>query len=448
MSYDNKYSNKPFEIASKSSHSSIINDRDVKSFLEQCIIPSLKEVEEADIKKNFLEDLKDNPIKIIIAVDGGFTNVTVKEDHPSSSIAFFQFGALLLWYDDLKNIEEKPFADPDDFSKLTNIKRWKLVLPTKGLTDKKNGSTLTNLIRKTIFDFFNKDIDGQRLIETLGWLLFEKYKPEAERAKSWELSQCPACKKTVEILEAGLDRRYVTRCPKCNEPIYLTDVFRLHEAIDDDLGAAGVLGYLSTTIEQLLIVQLIKRILDVKSDLLRQILIVKDGQLAFFGQTANIHKPMGELIRFLKAHHDINLVGLEKNGAFVDHASMIRDKIKDNQIVLLGSDYIYKYIVPGKIIDDKPYGTNTYYSHKLIFKSKYGNVYVASIPTCKLKLNPTLDDYINWKTILNNIAYLKCDLYCNSLIPVVLANKLVSLSDHPSADILKTFAKENIRIEL
>lgn len=446
MSYNNKYSYKPFEIASKSSHSNIINDKKVKSFLDKCRIPPFQEIENTDIKEYFLDDLIENPIKIIIAVDGGYTDVAVKEEYPSSTIAFFQFGALLLNYDDLKVIEEKPFVDPDDFSRLTNINRWKLVLPTKGLTDQKDGGTLTSFVRKTIFDFFNStDLDDQRLIETLGWLLFEKYKPSG--LESWELSHCPVCGKPVEIKEAQLEN-YSTKCPNCNEIIYLTDVFRLHEAIDDELGASGVLGYLSTTIEQLLIVQLIKGILKVKADLLRQILIVKDGPLAFFGQTANIHRPMLELIRYLKSHHDINLVGLEKGGAFVEHASMIKDKIKDNQIVLLGSDYIFKYILPGKPKKDIIYGSSTYYSHKLIFKSRYGNVYVASIPTFELKHDPTFDDYINWQTILNNIAYLRCDLYYNSLVPVVLANKLVSLSDHPSADILKTFAKENIRIEL
>ena len=44
----------------------------------------------------------------------------------------------------------------------------------------------------------------------------------------------------------------------------------------------------------------------------------------------------------------------------------------------------------------------------------------------------------------DNITALKCDLYYNSLVPVVLANKLVSLADHPSSDLLKAFAQEKI----
>ena len=37
MSYNNKYSNKPFESASKTNHTSIINDKDVKNVPKQSL---------------------------------------------------------------------------------------------------------------------------------------------------------------------------------------------------------------------------------------------------------------------------------------------------------------------------------------------------------------------------------------------------------------------------
>ena len=42
------------------------------------------------------------------------------------------------------------------------------------------------------------------------------------------------------------------------------------------------------------------------------------------------------------------------------------------------------------------------------------------------------------------IAALRCSMYENSLLPVAMANKLVSLSDYPSARILAAFAKHEI----
>jgi hypothetical protein len=57
---------------------------------------------------------------------------------------------------------------------------------------------------------------------------------------------------------------------------------------------------------------------------------------------------------------------------------------------------------------------------------------------------PELDDLKNIHEILMNIDKLKCDIYENALIPVALANKLISLSNHPSSDILEKFAKKSI----
>ena len=338
-------------------------------------------------------------------------------------------------------MEEKPFIDPDDFSKLQNMQRIKLVLPTKGVTFK-NEIDLINSVRKSIYDFFVNNIENQGLIKALKWLIFEEYNDNNDI--NWTIAQCPSCSKPITFKRNDLSLDYTLHCPHCNDPIYLTDVFRLHEVVDNEIGAGGILGYLCTTIEQLIIVYLIKEILNTKADILKETLIVKDGPLAFFGQTANIHKPMRKLIKYLNKNYTINLVGLEKSGAFVEHAEMIADKLKNNQIVLLGNNYIYKYILPGQPRPGSIYGETTYYSHKLIYKSKYGNIYIASIPTMDLKAEPNLSDYINLSIVLNNIAYLKCDLYYNSLVPVVLANKLVSLSDHPSADILKSFAQQNV----
>ncbi len=442
MSYNNKYSNKPFESASKTNHTSIINDKDVKNFLNNCHIPSFdKDISQHALQSYFLKDLDINPIKNIIAIDGGFTDVFVRKEFPSSTIAFFQFGALFFKYQDLIDMEEKPFIDPDDFSKLQNMQRIKLVLPTKGVTFK-NEIDLINSVRKSIYDFFVKNIENQGLIKALKWLIFEEYNDNNDI--NWTIAQCPSCSKPITFKRNDLSSDYTLHCLHCNETIYLTDVFRLHEVVDNEIGAGGILGYLCTTIEQLIIVYLIKEILNTKADILKETLIVKDGPLAFFGQTANIHKPMKKLIKYLNKNYAINLVGLEKSGAFVEHAEMIADKLKNNQIVLLGNSYIYKYILPGQPKPSSIYGETTYYSHKLIYKSKYDNIYIASIPTMDLKAEPNLSDYINLPIVLNNIAYLKCDLYYNSLVPVVLANKLVSLSDHPSADILKSFAQQNV----
>ena len=446
MSYGNEHSNKPFERASKISHTNIINDPYVKEFLGKCKIPPFyDDIDDNDVNFLTLGELSSNPIKNIIAIDGGYTDVKVKENFPSSTIAFFQFGALFFKYQDLAELKEKPFINPDDFSKLQNMQRIKLVIPTKGIVLDGENDFISS-VRKSIYDFFCSQIEEEGLIKALKWLIFEEYKNDNKKDK-WHLSTCPCCGDGIDILYNKIGKDYVIECPKCHDKIYLTDILRLHEAMDNELGAGGILGYLTTSIEQIILVYLIKQILDLKPGLLSQTLFVKDGPLAYFGQTANLHKPMRELINYLNNNYTIYLVGLEKSGAFVEHAVQLSEKLLPKQFLLLGNKYIYKYIIPGNEKKDEPFASSSYYGNKLIFKSEHNNVYVATIPSKCAKVEPSEEDYININEVLYNITSLKCDLYYNSLVPIVLANKLVSLADHPSSDLLKQFAMDNIKNE-
>ena len=53
--------------------------------------------------------------------------------------------------DDLEEISESPFVNPDDISKLKEIKRFEFVLPTKNIR-LKNETMLTS-VRKSIYEF-------------------------------------------------------------------------------------------------------------------------------------------------------------------------------------------------------------------------------------------------------------------------------------------------------
>ncbi len=210
----------------------------------------------------------------------------------------------------------------------------------------------------------------------------------------------------------------------------LTDVFRLHEAIDDAVGAEGILGYVTTLLEQFVMVHFLRLILDQRPALLTDILFIKDGPLAFFGQTANMFQKMRSLVRYLFEHHDLFMAGLEKSGAFVEHAAEVAQALKDGSALILDNDYIYKYIIPG--------------SAKLIFKTRQAGVHVVTVPTVDALVKPTAADLPNLAVILTNIEKLRCDMYDDALIPIALVNKLVSLANHPSSKILQRFALETV----
>lgn len=239
---------------------------------------------------------------------------------------------------DLDDIDAQPFIDPADIARLKNIERLKLAFPVRTIRLKDEVSFSTS-VRKTIFDFFKSNTTGKSLACTLKWLVFEEFATEVP----WRLASCPLCgARDVELQSSSFGSEFTTKCLTCNGQLFITDVLRLHEAVDEELGAGGILGYVVTTIEQILVVHFVKALLALKPSVLTQVIFIKDGPLAFFGQTANLHKPMRSLMKHLFAKHQFFMAGLEKSGSFVEHAAQIAPLMKPSQILILNNEYIYK----------------------------------------------------------------------------------------------------------
>ena len=446
MAYSSRTGKRPEELASKSSHSHIINDADVKEFIKNCEYPkAIEEITLDPALKHKIVYPEKNPINYIIAMDGGYSTVPVKKTFPSSLITFFQFGELLLYTKDLDNISAMPFISRESMSKLKDLERSKLVLPTKNVSYKRN-MTLTQSVRRSIYEFFKNKDDGISLLDTLHWLIYEIYDTAVD---NYVLSRCPTCgEKNVNLKRTDFDAAFVAQsCKVCNNDIFITDIFRLQEAVDDELGAGGILGYLTNLIEQMNIIHTIRNIKQLKAELLDHFLFIKDGPLAFFGQTANMHEPVRKLCNYLSDKHNLFLAGLEKSGAFVEHADEIKELLEPGEYFLLNNKHIYTYILPNDPNTPDPYARTSYYSAKLIFKSSDKRMYVITIPVENenIVLNPQTSDFKNLDVILWNIEKLRCDMYDNAIVPVALANKLISLSSHPSSTILEKFAKSLIQ---
>jgi len=445
-------SHKPNEWAAKVNHSHLINDPFIKDFIKNCEFPSdASEIKESDLALiNTLDKNVANPIKYILAVDGGYTNVEVKKGFPSSQIAFFQFGALLFSIDDLESLSEKPFIFPEDMKKLNDLQRYKLALPIQTISYK-NQSSLKDSVRKAIYDFFIAQGDLGSFMETLSWFLFRDY--EKKPLDTYKLSHHPSLglgSGGIELKRSSMKEDYTFDNP--NGLIFLTDVFRLDEVVDEDLGAAGMLGYVTRLIEQLIIVHFIRWLYKLKTDSLHEFLFIADGPLSFSAQTANMREPMRDLCNFFEKKGNLFLVGIEKSGAFVDHAQVIclpKNKVevvKQGQYLLLSNQYIYKYIKPGDS-NRMTYGVTDYYGGKVIFYSCDGQVIVLTVPVPDKNVvkNPTKENYYNLEVIMLNIQKLRCDMYDDAIVPIALANKLVSLANHPSKILLEKFASKGIK---
>jgi NurA domain. len=441
------------ERASKISHGNVIANPMVQAFLDSCTIPRQAEHAVLDSMLVDVPDLTQQHIRAVVAVDGSMRETPVQTQFPSASVTFFTFGPLLFHLDALRELDREPFIAPEDLVRLKNIQRYSLVLPTRNVS--RNGMSLRDSVRRTLHEFFVTSHAGDEpLATTLRWVIFREWTHGGE--KSWAIERCPnpGCDNSPILLTPATRNEFP--CGRCGQTIYLIDVFRLHERIDEEMGAAGISSYVLTLLEQIVLAHIIRAVWQMKPVMLRELLLIKDGPLAFFGQTAPLSKPFRELASFLGDQPDpadnsrrlslLNVVGLEKSGAFVEHASVMDSHIREGSVLPLTNDYIYRYIVPGDPNSPDPYGKNTYWGSKLIFKAKDGNTYVATIPT-KGGFTPTprLTDYLNVTSVLHAVAELRCSMYDNALIPVALANRLISLSEVPSSRILETFARDRMK---
>jgi NurA domain len=440
---------KPIERASKIAHMEIIKNPDVQAYVDHCVLPSAPAPESLDRLLTDLDHVDTSEVLAVIAIDGGYTETYVREEYPSASMAFFTFGPLLFELADLRALGYRRFIAPEDLARLKKIERYTLVLPTKGIR-RKDQPSLSATIRRTIYEFFIKDRsdDGDKLITSLRWFLFRRWTRNPDDGRQEVLEHCP-----YDCGHGRIGFRYFEPtekdCPGCARPVYLTDTFRFHERIDEELGAGGILAYVMTMLEQLVLVHLFHNILEhLKPSLMRNILFIKDGPLAFFGLVSPLYKPMRELAAHLlsqasrRSGPTLRLAGLEKSGAFVEHASAIQDKMRPSSYMVIGDTYIRRHIIPGEA--GAVYGQNTYYGHKVIFRAPGGEMHVVTIPAPRYFANPHPQDIPYLDEILSLIAELRCSMYDNALIPIALANKLVSLSDFPSQRILTTFARSAV----
>lgn len=448
MGYSSK-GRKPIERASKIAHVEVIKNPDVQAYISKCVLPSAPDPTSLDSYLTPLGEVDTSEVSAVIAIDGGFTETYVREEYPSAAIAFFTFGPLLFELSDLRALEHKRFIAPEDLARLKRIERYSLVLPIKGVR-RTDQPTLAATIRRTIYEFFVQERrEGEKLITSLRWFLFRRWKRPVNDTLEETLEHCP-----YDCGQGKITFRFADApekpCPTCGGLVYLTDTFRLHERIDEDLGAGGISAYVMTMLEQLVLVHLFHDVMErLKPSLMRNILFIKDGPLAFFGLVAPLYRPMRELVAHLLAGADqpsaptVRLAGLEKSGAFVEHAAAIQDKVPPGNYFTIGDGYIRRYIVPGEA--GGAYGQNTYYGQKILFRASSGEMHVVTVPGRDYLAEPKPADIPHLEEILSLIAELRCSMYDNALIPVALANKLVSLSDFPSQRILTSFARGMIK---
>jgi hypothetical protein len=440
MAYGSKDGKRSMEFASKINHSAIIQSEEIQTFLATC------DYIDFDIQNHNLPEAIDiqyrlpQEIKHIFAIDGSYSEAFIKKQYPSVSLTYFNIGVLSFEMRNYDTISANPLIDPAELKKLKKVSKTAFAIPTKKL-NLKSESTFTNGVRSAINNIFcNKAYSSLKtnpLYDTLEWVIFEMWgKPEQQIDINCIDDNCH------DLISFKIGERE-KKCPHCGERIYLSDFLRLDALINEVTGSAGINAFLCAVVEQLYMAEIIKYFYENNKSVLSTIAFIKDGALAFFSKTFLLTRKFRNLMKFLSDNKiDINIVGLEKSGTFKDHACLIASKLEKGKYYICNEEYIRKYIEPQET--KGIYGYNTYYGKKVMFKTEAGDVLIAVLPVKEYKANNNADELLCADICLNIVSKLRCNMYDDSLVPVAIINKLVSIAAMPSSNILEKFTKTTL----
>ena len=438
MAYDSYNGKRPMEYASKINHSEIIKSAEIEQFFESY------QTVELDLGKHIMPkgyDIKygsPKNINHIFAIDGSYKEIFTNKQFPSVSIAFFNIGVLSFAMMDYDSISASKFIDPSNLKKLKEVSKISFVIPTNNIVSK-DGTNFVDSVRTCIHNIFSDEKHSSLKINSLNsvleWVIFEEWDNQINQVQF----SCPndECDHEV-IFNKG---EHEKECPICGKKVFLTDFLKLDKLITEPNGASGIVSFLCNTVEQLYVAEIIKYFLDVKPDALSEIVIIKDGPLAFFSKTFKLCAHYRNLFSFLsKKALSVYLVGLEKSGTFVEHAILIKEKLKKGKYYIFNEDYIKKYVERSQ--SASIYGSNTYYGKKVMYKTEAGDVLIVVLPVKEYGAELSANDLIGTEVCLQTLSKLRCNMYDNSLVPIAIINKLVSIAELPSSNILEKFSKQ------
>lgn len=389
----------------------------------------------------------------VLAIDGSHQPTRVENGFPGAEVGYVTVASVLLDLAKIARLDQQRPADPKEFRTTQHAESIDSALPGCNVVIDEHPTARASL-RQTVFDVFGTvrmSPDGESLLDTYEVLL--GHKPAASRPQ-----HCPydedGCGQEF-VAGAGC---YVCRCAK-RLPLFSTDALRIHEGMQPFGSNGAMFAEIMQVWERVWLIHIL-RTLEAKNWLtsLRRLAIVLDGPLAVFGHPAWLsHAIYRELSRInTKAKEannglDLLIVGVEKTGAFVEHFEQLdtypdggRGRIQNGSALLLSDPYIKRNIIPSTT--DKPYGEDTYFGRKVLYKTASGALLVITLPYLaethrdRSKAEPA--QFPRLADGLNMLDHLVSSRYPNSLSPIVAAHSEAAIPLHLGQRVLEQMARQ------
>jgi hypothetical protein len=394
----------------------------------------------------------------IVAVDGSHLEVQVTNGYPQAEASYITVASVLIDVEKLELLDASRPVDPQEFRKTEQAESIDCALPGANVFFSGEDSSRDSL-RRSLLEVLAQhrvSAESESLLDTYEALL--QYKPKTRNQKC-PYDDCPSGYSTYEP-EPG---EYLCPCER-RRTLYSTDALRIHEGMNLEGTNGALFAEVMQVWERIWIIHLL-RFLEQKGwlNVLCHVAIVLDEPLGVFGYPAWLSKSISaELIRLNRkiqiatGGRDLLLLGVEKTGQFVQHFYDLDQgllhsgvALKNRTLLLLDDIYIKQHIVFSQ--SEKPYGQDTYFGRKFLYKTQSGALIVASVPFLRegdsdvSRADPSLFPRIEDAIVL--IDRFVSSRFPNALSPLISAHAEAAIPLNLGKRVLEKLAKELILSE-
>lgn len=393
-------------------------------------------------------------VKYSLTVDGSDSEVEATREHPTVKVGYLRIAGSMVNLTEFRKLDTEKIIDPRRVRRAHNEYAFDAALPGSGLV--RPGMTGRDTWRYELNQFLlTSRIDGGTSLTLADGLLAIR---GAERtpATSVEIAVCPMCKYKPAPPQSPLSvSKTGGTCPDCAGDLYLADILRLHEEYNEEGSNFSPITRAMNMAERLMTTCYIEFFMGVIPEALKHTIFITDGPLA-------LHGPVAPQSRTFLAHHQTVMetlaatgqiagplvVGVEKSGAFVEHAERIKDLIPTGSALMLTNDYINR--ITGRP-DDNQYGTDEFYGRRFIYRTSTGDALVITVvpkpgvaPYSSESASEDHSSYPFLRVICETLDSLRTRMYHNAVIPVALAHSSASLPLGVGRSVLTKLAQEYI----
>lgn len=379
-----------------------------------------------------------------LAFDGSPQEVAAREEYPSVRVDYLQLAGAAVVLPQLFAAWDGPFVDPVKQAAAVGREIVNGVLPGSNVS--KPGRSGVDTWREEVYSLFaSRGVDDFGRTVTLLDALDRLFGSTG----TVEVGRCPnrPCEQRNLIVSTAGET-----CPGCRGNVWPTDALRTHEEYDPDGSNLTPTTRLMSVCERLLLMLYVDGFAEMTPEGLGRGVFITDGPLALFGPVAPLKRRFvawwTDRVRRLASLHlpPPLIVGIEKTGVFVDHATAIMKWLPEGNVLHLGDAYIRKRIVR-RDPSAGPYGKDEFYGRRFIYKTYTGRVLVVSVP--RVSGQPyaesgceNLAEYPTLAATLRVLDAIQTRLYADAVIPVALAHSAAALPLGTGTKVLQDLAKQ------